>query len=1459
MAAIKPEDAAQVTQLARQLSRQVSQASGSTRIGNPFLDSGEKLDSVLDPLSPNFSVSEWVKHVSALTSRDPERYLRRTAGVSFSNLNVFGFGKASDYQKTVGNAFVDAVWDSITALGRAMGVGKPLNKIRILREFEGLVKSGEMLIVLGRPGSGCSTLLKTIAGETHGFFIEEGSNLQYQGIPAETVHSDFRGEVIYQAEQDVHFPMLTVGQTLEFAALARTPQNRLPGVTREQYAEHMAKVIMATFGLSHTVNTPVGNEYIRGVSGGERKRVSIAEAMLSRSPLQCWDNTTRGLDSANALEFVRNVRLGTDTAGSAALIAIYQCPQDAYDIFDKVIVLYKGYQIYYGPANSAREFFTSRGYHCPPRQTTADFLTSLTNPTERIVEPGWEKRVPRTPEEFAKVWKESPERRNLIEEINAYEQEFPLGGDNLKSFRASRAASQAKHMKISSPFTISVPMQVKLCMKRGFQRLRNDATITATTIFGYIILALIISSVFYNLKNNTNSFFSRGACLFFAILMNAFSSSLEILTLYAQRPIVEKHNRYALYHPFTEAISSMLCDMPSKILVSITFNLTLYFMTNLRREVGAFFFFLFTSFLATLVMSSIFRIIASVSRTLHQALAPAAILILGLVCYTGFALPITSMHGWSRWINWIDPISYAFESLMVNEYHNRRFPCSAYLPSGPGYENISSAHRICTVVGSVAGFDTVLGDDYLAQSFGYYNSHKWRNIGILIAFWIVFTGIYWLATEKISAQRSKGEVLIFRQGHVPSPFNDDHEDEETGQTKIQTIESAVADRNEKINIHRQTATFHWEDVCYDIKIKGEGRRILDHVDGWVRPGTLTALMGASGAGKTTLLDVLASRVTMGVITGSIFVDGQQRDKSFQRKTGYCMQQDLHLSTATVRESLTFSALCRQPNSTPKAEKIAYVEEVIKILEMEEYADAVVGVPGEGLNVEQRKRLTIGVELAAKPDLLLFLDEPSSGLDSQTAWSMVRLCRRLANNGQAILCTIHQPSAILIAEFDRLLLLHRGCTAYFGEIGESCSTMIKYFESNGADPCPPQANPAEWMLRVIGAAPGSHTDIDWRTTWRGSPEYKVVHERLNEMRALSAGNEKSSIAENLQPMSGTDEFAMPLSHQLWYCLARVWAQYWRTPSYIYSKVALTFSTALFVGFSFYRAPNTAQGLQNKMFSIFMLLTSFGSLVQQIMPLFVSQRALYEARERPSKTYAWQAFMGAQILVEIPWQVLVAVITFFCWYYPVGFFRNASYAAETSERGGLMFLFVLAFYVFTSTFAAVCIAPADLAESGGNTANFLYSICLIFCGVLATPSALPRFWIFMYRVSPFTYLVSGMLTTGISGAPLVCSATEVSNFAPPAGRTCEAFMAQYIRNYGGELYGDKLSTTMCEFCGSTFTDSYLALLGMSFKDAWRNFGLLWVYIIFNIAAAVFLYWIARVPKKRGEKAFKREKKE
>lgn len=1189
------------------------------------------------------------------------------------------------------------------------------------------------------------------------------------------------------------------------------------------------------------MDTKVGNDFVRGVSGGERKRVSIAESVVCGAPLQCWDNSTRGLDAANATEFIRSLRLSAEMMDASMFVSLYQASQEAYDLFDKVCVLYEGRQIYFGDSKTAKQFFLDLGFDCADRQTTGDFLTSLTNPIERIVRSGWENKVPRTPDDFEKCWLESDSRKKLLSDIDAFNQEFVLGGPAKDDFMALKKASQAQHTRVQSPYTISWPMQTRLCLWRGFLRIKGDMSTDISIVVGNFIMALVLSSMFYNMKQTTDTFFSRGALLFFAILLNAFSSVLEILSLYEQRPIVEKQTRYALYHPFTEALASILTTFPTKILTLVAVNLTLYFMTYLRREPGPFFIFFLFSLLCTLAMSMIFRCMAAVTKTLEQALAPASVIILALVIYTGFSLPIKYMHGWARWINWLNPVAYGFEAVMVNEFRNREYECASYVPSGGAYDAVGLEFKSCSVVGSIPGQTSVNGDRFMGMAYEYYNAHLWRNMGILFGFILFFGFWYLVAVEYIQGAKSKGEVLVFRKEFLKKQKKN-KTDLETGSPEKEIVSS-----NASINIQAQKGIFQWKDVCYDIKVKDGERRLLDHVDGYVKPGTLTALMGASGAGKTTLLDVLADRKATGVVTGDMLVNGEQRDGSFQRKTGYVQQQDIHTSTATVRESLEFSALLRQPSSVPVTEKLAYVDEVIRILEMEAYAEAIVGVPGEGLNVEQRKRLTIGVELAAKPELLLFLDEPTSGLDSQTAWSIIKLLKKLAANGQAILCTIHQPSAILFQEFDRLLFLASGGrTVYYGDIGPESTTLTQYFESNGANPCPKDGNPAEWMLEVIGAAPGSTAVRDWPEVWNESRERQLKREELDDMavtveRTVSGSRSKSGYSD-------TDQFAVGQWFQFQIVTKRLYQRFWRTPSYLWSKIFLCTASAIFIGFSFFKAPSDIQGLQNKMFSFFMLFLIFNTVVEQIIPQFDKMREQYEARERSSKTYSWQVFMASNLVVELSWQFLMGVIVFFCFYYPVGFQWTAEYNHSVHERGALFFLYVLLLFLYNSTFAHMLIAGIGNKDTAANIGNLLFSLMLLFCGVLATKEQMPGFWIFMYRVSPLTYFVGGMLATGIGQAPVTCSKNEIVKFTSVPGKTCGEYMQGFITalgENGGYLLDP--SATECQYCPMKNSDTYLTLVDVKYSQRWRNWGILWAYPVFNVVMAFVLYYVCRVPKK------------
>jgi ABC-type multidrug transport system ATPase subunit len=310
----------EVSELARRLTNTSHTAPGTLFPVQP--------DSSLDPDSSMFDARAWAKGFLDLRTRISGGNPPRTTGIAWTNLNAYGFGSATGFQENVGNVFLNGANIFNNLFHREQ------QRVDILRDLEGVVQSGEMLAVLGPPGSGCSTLLRTIAGDTYGFHVD--ANINYSGIPPKEMSTAFRGEAIYTAEVDDHFPHLTVGDTLYFAAQARSPKNIPEGVSRAEYAEHLRDVIMAMFGISHTKNTRVGDQYIRGVSGGERKRVTIAEAALGHAPLQCWDNSTRGLDSANAIEFCRALRTQADIMGTTSCVALYQAPQTAYEVSSPV-------------------------------------------------------------------------------------------------------------------------------------------------------------------------------------------------------------------------------------------------------------------------------------------------------------------------------------------------------------------------------------------------------------------------------------------------------------------------------------------------------------------------------------------------------------------------------------------------------------------------------------------------------------------------------------------------------------------------------------------------------------------------------------------------------------------------------------------------------------------------------------------------------------------------------------------------------------------------------------------------------------------------------------------------------------------------------------------------------------------------------------------------------------------
>ena len=1138
-----------------------SQEDLSTRDGHVYcstLTGKENLTS--EPVEATNSHAQGIVHEPRSSSivesfnslRHPEYGSMHTGGLAYRQLHVSQSCSTTEHQ-------LSFLRHPLMLIGALFRSRRKVQK-SILCDLEGLVESGQMLLVLGIPGSGCDTLLKTLAGRVDGLSIDEKSILNYQGHSWNEIRCEYRDQCTYEAESDTHFPQLTVAQTLAFASEARTPyttSQRRGG--RKLLARQRTDATLATLGLSSAVTTKVGNDFVPGISGGERKRLSIAELLVSGAAIQCWDNSTRGLDSGNAKQFLRVLRSSTTENGSVALVSLNQASEDMFDIFDNVVLLYEGRQIFFGLTSTAKTYFSKLGFECLHGLTTSDFLTSMTNPAQRIIRHGMESRAPSTAVQFAQLWRDSEERTSLLSKIENYERENPVGITNSKKQQQSKSFGLARGPRLRSPFMLTTKDEISLCIRRGFQRLANDLAPPLSSIFGNAIVSIILGSIFYNLPENTGSFYGRGVLLFFTVLTNTFLGAFEGVQLWEHRPIVEKQSAYAFYHPATEAVSSMICDLPNKLLLTTLFNVPFYFLANMRRTPAAFFTFYVFAFSSLLTGSMLFRVIGAMSRTLIASIAPGADFILLLVIYTGFVVPIPSMHPWLRWFNYINPVGYAFESLMINEFSGRSFSCSDFVPHGANYSHIGATEQSCAAVGADTGSTFVDGEKYVAVSYHYRADHLWRNLGIVFAFMIFLCGTYLVATEYVSSSPSKGEVLVFQRSHKDTHTNQTDVEAQNLQQTSHMIAKRNSSRSVSMHDKNHGATFLWDGLCYDVKVRDGSRRLLEKIDGWVKPGTVTALMGASGAGKTTLLNVLADRASTGVVSGGKLIDAAYEKGGSARNVGYAQQQDFHHTSSTVREALIFSACLRKSEKYSRAENLAYVDEVIENLDMVEFADAIIGIPGAGLNVEQRKRLTIGVELAARPELLLFLDEPTSGLDSNTAWSICALLRKLADNGHSILCTIHQPSRSLFQMFDRLLLLDKGRCIYFGDIGSDSAIVTKYFEDRGAGKCG-EENPADWFMDITNGSLPQGKQVNWAEKWSLSAEHISIRETVESMRK-----------DLLKPVATTEvasqEFASTFTYQLYMVVKRNFVHDWRTPSYLYSKILLTLGAVCIIHESF----------------------------------------------------------------------------------------------------------------------------------------------------------------------------------------------------------------------------------------------------------------------------------------------------
>ncbi|RAK94698.1 ABC drug exporter AtrF [Aspergillus costaricaensis CBS 115574] len=1413
----------------REAQRLRSRASQARDEEKAMEDDDDDLSGTTDSGYGGFDLSEFLMggHLERRTTAGEPA---KKVGVVFKDVTVKGVETGASFVRTLPDAVIGTfgpdLYNIVCKFAPKLRFGRKPPVRDLLHEFTGAVREGEMMLVLGRPGAGCSTFLKTIANDREAFAGVEGE-ISYGGMSAEEQHKHFRGEVNYNQEDDQHFPNLTVWQTLKFSLINKTKKHDRESIPI------IIDALLKMFGISHTKNTVVGNEYVRGVSGGERKRVSIAETLATKSSVVCWDNSTRGLDASTALDYAKSLRIMTDISKRTTFVTLYQAGESIYELMDKVLVIDQGRMLYQGPANEARQYFVNLGFHCPEQSTTADFLTSLCDPNARQFQPGREASTPKTAEELESVFRQSSAYQRILDDVSGYEKQLQdTNQESTRRFQKSVAESKSKTVSKKSPYTVSLVRQVAACVRREFWLLWGDKTSLYTKYFIILSNGLIVSSLFYGESLNTSGAFSRGGALFFSILFLGWLQLTELMPAVSGRGIVARHKDYAFYRPSAVSIARVVVDFPAIFCMVVPFTIIVYFMSGLDVTASKFWIYFLFVYTTTFCITSMYRMFAALSPSIDDAVRFSGIALNVLILFVGYVIPKQSLIDGSIWFGWlfyVNPLSYSYEAVLSNEFAGRLMDCasSMLVPQG---SDLDPRYQGCSLTGSQLGQTQVSGSNYIETAYQFTRHHMWRNFGVVIAFTVLYILVTVFAAEFLSFVGGGGGALVFKRSkrakQLTAQSGKGSDEEKTQGAGVQAQSNSNSDSFNRIS--SSDRVFTWSNVEYTVPYGNGTRKLLNGVNGYAKPGLMIALMGASGAGKTTLLNTLAQRQKMGVVTGDMLVDGHPLGTDFQRGTGFCEQMDLHDNTATIREALEFSALLRQDRNTPDEEKLAYVNQIIDLLELEEIQDAIIG----SLNVEQKKRVTIGVELAAKPNLLLFLDEPTSGLDSQAAFSIVRFLKKLSQAGQAIVCTIHQPSSMLIQQFDMILALNPGGnTFYFGPVGHEGRDVIKYFADRGVV-CPPSKNVAEFILETAAKATKKDgKSFDWNEEWRNSEQNQKI---LDEIKTIREERSKIPLDEQGVPY----EFAAPVTTQTYLLMMRLFRQYWRDPSYYYGKLFVSVIIGIFNGFTFWMLGNTISSMQDRMFSIFLIILLPPIVLNSLVPKFYINRALWEAREYPSRIYGWIAFCTANIICEIPMAIISGLIYWLLWYYPAGF-------PTDSSNAGYVFLMSVLFFLFQASWGQWICAFAPSFTVISNTLPFFFVMTGLFNGVVRPYSAYPVFWKYwMYYVNPVTWWLRGVISSVFPTVDIECASSETTHFNPPPGQTCSQYASDWVSSAGVGYLSNPNATSDCQYCPYANGSQYMHTLNVHDGDKWRCFGIFLAYVIINWFLVYFMIYCVRV---------------
>ncbi|KAG4038809.1 ABC transporter G family member 36 [Phytophthora cactorum] len=1106
-------------------------------------------------------------------------------------------------------------------------------------------------------------------------------------------------------------------QTLEFAhacsgaELSKTEEqqfvlgfdedNKAAVAAARALRKHYPDVMIRQLGLENCQSTVVGDAMLRGVSGGERKRVTTGEMAFGKNYVMLMDEISTGLDSAATLDIVATLRSLAKQFRRTVVISLLQPSPEVFALFDDVLLLNDGYVKYHGPREQALDYFERLGFKCPPNRDVADFLMDLGTNKQHQYEIG---PVPSTAEQFREAFEQSSIHHRLLEHV-------------LAPVDSSLDRDNELHISPLPEFHQNFVDGTWTLIKREMAVTMQDTSAVQSRFWMAVLLGLLHGSAFYQF-DDVNSQVVMGIA-FVTINFVATSHMALIPAVMAMRDVLYKQRGANFFRVSSYVIARFVSHIPVGIMESLVFGSFMYWMCGFVPTAGGYFLFELVLFFLSMVAAALFFFIACASPNLNVALPVTMLMLLFFVTFSGYVVTKDMIPDYMVWVYWLSPHGWGVRALAVNQYNDPRFLTCVY--EGVDY---------CTRYGMQAG-------EYLLSVYGVPTQKHWLWFGLvfLVALYVFLMVMSCLVLEYLRFE-SSGNTAVSGDSTASdeSSTEDNYGLMKTPKGAIASSEQleavvAVSPPEHKKNFVPVTIAFKdlWYSVPYPANPK-EDIDLLKGVSGFALPGTMTALMGSSGAGKTTLMDVIAGRKTGGKIRGEILLNGHPATElAIRRSTGYCEQMDIHSDASTFREALTFSAFLRQGSDVPDSEKYDSVNECLELLDLNPIADQII----RGSSMEQMKRLTIGVELAAQPSVL-FLDEPTSGLDARSAKHIMDGVRKVADTGRTIVCTIHQPSAVVFQVFDSLLLLKRGGEmVFFGELGAKASELVNYFEAiDGVAKLEPDYNPATWMLEVIGAGVGNANAnaTDFVALFKGSEKNRQLQSNLDR-----EGVTRPS--PSLPALTFDRKRAASSMTQAKFLIKRFFDLYWRTASYNLTRFIISVILGLVFGITYIGAEYSSyQGINSGMGMIFMAASYITFItLSGVLPVTYQERVVYY-RERAGQTYnAFWYFVGATI-VEIPYCFLATLIFLVIFYPMVGFTGVGNFFA---------FWFCLSLLVLMQSYAGqllIYLLPSlDVASVYALNIN---SILILFTGMNPPAASLPRGYVWLYHAVPNKYTFASL---------------------------------------------------------------------------------------------------------------------